>query len=240
MDVYEQSEIRNLTMTELRQEWEALSSDLDEPPPDPSAHLERIASERFGLQDALEREQAIAQQTTHDLHEMGLLARRRQRGEVSRLKNRIADASDFETKTLAEIDLLNEEEVRCVDATAQRERWLVENAPTVRRRYALERELWWREHQSALAAEVAMPTYLSDVVGHRPDKPSERAAWHQAVRAIEVYRSRWNITDESAALGNTHGDDRHATERADLVTRLARNQEPMHSDDEVIERSMER
>lgn len=33
-------------------------------------------------------------------------------------------------------------------------------------------------------------------------KPSDRAAWHEAVKAVESYRDRWGVRDTEHALGN--------------------------------------
>ena len=40
-----------------------------------------------------------------------------------------------------------------------------------------------------------MPQYLVNAVGERPMKPSERGAWHEAVKAVESYRDRWGVDD---------------------------------------------
>jgi hypothetical protein len=104
----------------------------------------------------------------------------------------------------------------------------------------LERELWWREHHNALVAEVAMPTYLRDVVGERPGKPSERAAWQEAVRAIESYRSRWGITDQESALGRGSVPGAHDRERETLSRRLRQGTEQTQQREvDSIERSIE-
>jgi conjugative relaxase-like TrwC/TraI family protein len=242
LDVYEQDEIRNLTLTQLRREWESISQSLEDPPPDVQEELERVGAQRSPVEASIEREQDIARTARDELDGMGFVARRRDRAGVSRLEHRIADSAKVQSELLVERERLTQEETGLHDQAVARERWIVQNAPGIRRRYALERELWWREHQSALAAEVAMPTYLTNAVGERPDKPSERAAWRAAVHAIESYRARWAIRDEDRALGDEPADADQKRERDELSRRLGERQETQRSPEkevEVIERSLE-
>ena len=138
---------------------------------------------------------------------MGPLQRRRNRTIVKDLEARIGDADRGVVSLQAGLEGL-EREMRTIEqAQVQRDEWLLENAPTVRKLDALGRELWWREQQQALAAEVAMPQYLVNAVGERPMKPSERGAWHEAVKAVESYRSRWGVDDPEHALGSERDSD---------------------------------
>ena len=239
VDVYEDSEIRNLSMTELRSEWDALSLALGEPPGDPSQELKRIRSERAQLEEVVKREKTVAADAADDIHALGPVGRLRRRSEVEKLNNRLADAAKLRARTLEEIDRLNDREAVLTAQLDERERWLVENAPAVRRRYSLERELWWREHQSALAAEVAMPTYLSDTIGQLPDRPTERAAWHEALRAVELYRARWQVTDQASVLGPTPQSERQRRDQDSVRSLLAEAQEQHLARDEVVERAIE-
>lgn len=241
MDVYEQSEIRNLTMTQLRQEWESMGDSLGHVPPDPTEELSRVSAQRERVENLIEQERNFAERAIKELNGMNLRARRRDRAGAVELERRIADASEVEARLESDREGLVVTESGLESRSLEREQWLLENAPSVRRRFALERELWWREHQSALAAEVAMPTYLSRAVGHKPDKPSERAAWQEAVRAIESYRSRWEVTDRESALGHEAVGDLQNTEREELSERLEDrgHDAAAEREVEVMERSIE-
>jgi hypothetical protein len=58
-----------------------------------------------------------------------------------------------------------------------------------------------RQRALARAAEVAPPAHLVAELGPRPSAPVERAAWRQAVQAVESYRERWGLGDCELALG---------------------------------------
>jgi hypothetical protein len=138
---------------------------------------------------------------------------------------------------------LEKREGGLADQVRTREDWLIDNAPAVRRRFALERELWWREHQSALAAEVAMPNYLRETLGERPERPSERGAWRQAVKAVETYRQRWGITDNDSALGHDPKNRAQKQDRVEVERCLSPERDSEQSRDRetpTIERSLER
>jgi hypothetical protein len=59
-----------------------------------------------------------------------------------------------------------------------------------------------RQRALARAAEVSPPGYLVAEIGPRPSAPLERAAWRQAVLAVESYRERWGVEDRHLALGD--------------------------------------
>ena len=178
-----------------------LGRELADVPRDPSADLTKSIAERERVEGAISRQRRIADTARTELDRMGVIARRRNRAKATERQRRIEDAGKVEARLSAKRDDMAARQRSLHKEAEIREAWVVRHAPQVRERFALERELWWREHQRALAAEVAMPTYLSKAVGERPDAPSERAAWRQAVRAIEAYRERWGVTDESSALG---------------------------------------
>jgi len=56
------------------------------------------------------------------------------------------------------------------------------------------------------AAEFAPPSYLTALLGPRPDEPVARSAWRTGVRAADSYRSAWGVTDTSHPLGEPPAD----------------------------------
>jgi hypothetical protein len=201
LDSYEHEEIRNLTNTELRQRWEATRRFVDDMPPGDAGRSAQLEAERRRLENMLARQRHLADSLGAELGQMGALERRRNRKAVSDLRQRIDDASEGLTSIEAGLEDIDRAARDVAKAQAQQEQWLLQNAPKVRLLDALGRELWWREQQQALTAEVAMPQYLVNAVGERPMKPSERGAWHEAVKAVESYRDRWAVSDDERALG---------------------------------------
>jgi hypothetical protein len=130
------------------------------------------------------------------------------------------------------------------EAQVKRDGWLLENAPPIKRLETLQRELWWREQQSAIAAEVAMPQYLLEAVGDRPGTPSERDAWRQSVKAVETHRARWNIKDQERALGDVARSGklqtREAKEVRETLSPPARDPSTREPEVEPQGRSLER
>ncbi len=224
LDVYEHDEIKNLTYEELRRQWARLGQDLSGVPVDVTADAAGIAKERLEVAAALQREAEVARRARHELSAMSFISRRRGRATVVRLERRANDADKLVQRLSRERDRLSRDEAALEDRVRDREDWLIEHAPAVRRRFALERELWWREHQSALAAEVAMPNYLSRAVGERPETPTERGAWRQAVKAVETYRERWGISDPEIALGKSSVRGAQRRDRTDVERQLSTTQ----------------
>ena len=241
LDVYEQAEIKNLSYGELRGEWGRLGKDLHDVPPDVATEIDRVEADRLDLDRAINREREHQRRARDELRSMSFLERRRNQT-ASRLERRIGDADRLLSRMDREKTDLQEREAALRVQLRKREDWLIDHAPVVRRRFAFERELWWREHQSALAAEVAMPNYLQEVVGERPQTPSERGAWRQAVEAVETYRQRWGIHDPGSALGETPKTAAQKRDRADVERRLSPEREPQTSRDREapsVERSLE-
>lgn len=241
VDVYEEDEIRNLSLPQLRRQWEESGSVLSDVPRDVTDELARVSGELNQVEKSLSREQGLAKAARDRLDNMGVIQRRRDRPDVARLKQQITAGRKVETKLLSECQRLSTRRQELEGQDEMRQGWLVENAPLVRKRFALERELWWREHQTALAAEVAAPTYLSRAVGERPSAPSERAAWRQAIRAVESYRERWDVQDEQSALGRGATEGAQKRERDELKQRITRDTDPSRSQEreETIERTRE-
>ena len=241
LDVYEQAEVRNLSHGELRGEWERLGNDLHDVPPDVAPELARVQADKRDLDRAMKREREHQHGARDQLRSMSFLERRRNQA-ASRLERRITDADRLLARMDREKTELKEREASLRVQQRKREDWLIDHAPVVRRRFALERELWWREHQSALAAEVAMPGYLRDAVGERPQTPSERGAWRQAVEAVETYRQRWGIDDSVSALGQEPKTMAQKRDRIDVERRLSPERESGVTRDREgpsVERSLE-
>lgn len=237
LDVYETDEIRSLTFAQLRQQQGSLRRSLSEVPADVSDQLARLATERQRLVATIDREIRVAEEARAAIGEIGLLARGRKR-RVAAHERRIRDCERIQSRLTERAEQLGRQEAELARKASERDVWLLHNAPAVRRSYALERELWWREHQSALAAEVAMPSYLSTAVGERPGTPSERAAWRQAIRAIESYRERWGVSDQNVALGSGQASEAQAKEREEIREELIPSATPEELD--APERLLER
>ncbi|MDP9069315.1 MAG: relaxase domain-containing protein [Actinomycetota bacterium] len=242
LDVYEHAEIKNLSYKELRAEWERLGQELGGVPADASAEAARTEAEKRDLETAIRREKERSRAARAELAAMSFVARRREPRRAARLQRRTADADRLVARMEKERVGLEERQATIDRQLRDREEWLIDHAPQVRRRFALERELWWREHQSALAAEVAMPDYLVATVGGRPETPSERGAWKQAVKAVETYRQRWGINDQASGLGNEARGRAQRSDRAEVERRLAREHDPEASREREapsLERSLE-
>ncbi len=160
LDVYEDDQIRNLNMSQLRREWESLSSFVDDGPPDVSDQRERVVAEERRLQLALARAEKQAQQVTEELAGMGWRQRRRDPTKASRLERRRSESARLRDDLVGGLRELGQQRVALDLRWQEHEQWRVENAPALRRHAALERELWWREHHTAMASDVAMPNYL--------------------------------------------------------------------------------
>lgn len=243
LDVFEQEELRGLTLSDLRREWESLGAALSDVPSDPSNDLAKVIAERERVERSTEVQRRIREKAMRELDVMGAIARWRNRASVIELERRIEDVAGLEARLVDTRDRLVDQQNGLDLNAKQREEWIVEHGPDIRRRFALERELWWREHHEAIAAEVAMPNYLSYAVGPRPERPSERAAWRQAVRAIESYRARWGVRDEESALGNatphTTAQTQEQEAARDKITELRNKDRSKEREVEGIERALE-
>ncbi len=175
LDVYEDDQIRSLNMSQLRGEWESLSSLVDHGPPDVSGQRERILAEEERLQSALARAGKQARQVTEELAAMGWRERRRDPAKTSRLERRKSESERLQDDLVGRLRDLGQQRVALDLRWQEHEQWRVENAPALRRHAALERELWWREHHTAMTSDVAMPNYLKrDRVAARVEVSSER------------------------------------------------------------------
>lgn len=223
VDVYEHDKIKSLSNAELRTRWEKERRILDTMPASVHGEIEQVRHDLHRVSDLLLRQERRMEALAAQFQDAEKVRGRRKtlgfraaRSELSAEKERWVELRDRR-------EALVDRQRQLVQAAADRESWFVEHAPSVRRLDVLGRELWWREQQRAIAAEVAMPQYLLAAVGERPEKPSERAAWRESVRAVESYRERWGVTDEQRALGEIgDGDEEQVHEREDLGGRLRR------------------
>lgn len=241
LDSYEHDEIRNMTMTELRQQWETTRRFVDGMPPGDGGRAAHLDAQRERTENMLARQRTLTDSLRRELREMGVLERRRNRKMVRDLRQRIDDASKGLSSLELGLEEIDHKAQEVAKAQALQEKWLLENAPKVRRLDALGRELWWREQQQAIAAEVAMPQYLMNAVGERPMKPSERGAWHEAVKAVESYRDRWGVRDSEHALGDESAEKPEQQVDREVVRRSLESLAEVSSEIEVDvrERSLE-
>ena len=220
IDVYEQEGIRRMSLKELRSEWEKARSLTAEMPPDAHGEDEQLKEDRERLKDVQNRLQGRLDSMTQQQQKSrpsrsGRTQARARRSELAEVSSQLATVG----KKLEKIERRAED---LHDAQIKRDAWLLENAPQIKRLETLQRELWWREQQRAIAAEVAMPQYLLNAVGERPESPSERDSWRQSVRAVETHRSRWNIADEESAFGD---EARQGTEQLQETVELKKHLE---------------
>jgi len=242
IDVYEQESIRGVPTPELRREWEELSIQLSSVPPNVERQRNHNERELAEMKQALEAERSIIQDAQAQLRSMGPWGRVREGSRKRELSHRIENATKAQRRLVRDTESLEQRARELETETRLRDRWIADNAPQIRRRFAVERELWWREQHAALRAEVMMPSYLRDHVGPRPERPSERGAWHAAVRAVESYRERWGVTDPDHAFGRgemepLQKEEREAVEVA--LTKPAPADTQERDADVVLERSRE-
>jgi len=219
LDSYEHEEIRNLPTPKLRQEWEFAHRIADQMPRTVASRAAELTAERARLESMRLRQKTQEKVVKQQLAAMGRLERTLNRHVVHDLRDRVDRAVGGVAALDAGLEELDRREDALAREQTRRDAWLLENAPTIRRLDALQRELWWREQQQAIAAEVGMPQYLLSAVGERPMKPSERAAWHEAVKAVESYRDRWGVADVAHALGDEAPDMGQQKSERDAVER---------------------
>jgi conjugative relaxase-like TrwC/TraI family protein len=73
--------------------------------------------------------------------------------------------------------------------------------PDVERYRLLTRVIDSREGRAISRAIAAPPSYITETLGPRPERPHQRLAWSEGVAVIERHRSRLGITDPERALG---------------------------------------
>jgi hypothetical protein len=107
---------------------------------------------------------------------------------------------------------------------------------------------WNREHGAELAARKqrvddltlqraieAPPRYLTRALGERPDHPTHREAWDEAVRSVETYRAKHHVHERHTTLGREpnggtqHWDFKRAVERIDDARRAIGHTRDTHA-----------
>lgn len=102
------------------------------------------------------------------------------------------------------------------------EEWAQSHPGEVHEFVSLKHEMEQRVRVRTRLLELSPPDYLTQEIGDRPDSPLARSYWIQGVRAIELYRLRWGISDSESAAGPPSANVDEQRERAaldDLLTR---------------------
>ena len=72
----------------------------------------------------------------------------------------------------------------------------------------------------ARAAEIEPPTYLVSALGSPPPDAAGRARWRSAAGAVERFRQRWDIADDSSALGPDAGGPLRRAQRREVQRQI--------------------
>jgi hypothetical protein len=241
LDVYEQRDIPDMTMSELRRKWDAFGEAFASAPRDVAAELARVDDEQKRVRAVIQRERNAGAAASRELERMSFLARMTRRSEAAMLRGRIVGHSDARKKLESRLASLEKDSRVLRAGQAAREQWIVANVRDIRTRDAIERELWWREHQQARAADVAMPLYLTHPPGRPTGGPSARPASEENTKSIHIQAPRGNEDQRAGAEGSAAVTERGAKDRekrsAAPASREARATAEHEGD--VIERSLE-
>jgi len=143
----------------------------------------QVAAAASGADAAEEHEFALVRERA----DLGRLARRDKRN----VEDQLAQASAQVERLRSDAELGVE---RLRAGTAEIERFYNQHSPALTERIALLRERYRRHRaelaQRVLAAPASPASYITQTLGQRPSKPSQRALWDRAARAIEAYASR--------------------------------------------------
>ena len=242
LDVYEQHEIRDMTMSELRRRWDALGEAFTSAPRDVSAELARVDEEQRRVRALIQRERNAGAAAARELERMPFLGRITRRSEAVMIRRRIVEHSDARRKLESRLASLEKDTRVLRAAQAAREQWVLANVRDIRTRDAIERELWWREHQQARAADVAMPLYLTHPTGGPTGGGSGRPAWEETTKSIDIQGSGGSEDKRAGAEGRgavleRRAKDRDETRRSAATAREGRATKEHEGD--LIERSLE-
>ena len=204
IDVYEETEVRNLSLSELREQWDALASSIDRAPADVSDGLERVGAEQRRIQARIAREETVENRARQAHAAMSWWQRHRRHPECVRLEAVAKKSRQIQAKLHHSAEALAEERAELQHAADQREKWVADNAPAIRRHFALERELWWREHHRSRASEIAMPAELERPAARRVSSP-EGTVWSEAASAVEEHRDHQQEQRDSTPASGTTG-----------------------------------
>lgn len=194
----------------LRVEQEAIYAGLSRGPRDRSSELSQARDETQRLRDSLERERRRATEAEQQLASMGALAKARRKGEVESLRRRINGCKRAESNLLDNLRSIGDRENELVESQRDWERWVQEQSPVLGRVQEIENELGRRNRALLRDRESNLPKYLENSIGRVPERPSEKIEWRKAVVAIEGYRQKYDVIDQSRALGR---EPRNADQR---------------------------
>lgn len=191
----------------LRSERDDLYSRLERAPRDVTDQLRYLRRQRESLQEGIDRQRLIRDEVTTRFEAMSRLTRARRRDEVQQLQRRIASADTAEKNLQEKLPELGAEQRQLETERKNRERWLADRAPDIRRLDRIESELSRREAAVMRGVEVDVPRYIENELGPRPESRQTRNAWRQGVLVIERYRDEHGIKDPKRALGKEKDDD---------------------------------
>lgn len=197
----------------LRQEQEAIYEQLSGGPRDPRGKLSQIRHEADRVRQWVEQERRVAAEAQKKLASMGALAKARRKSEVDELRRRIDGCEGAEERLVENLGSLRDQEKELAHSKQEWERWVSDQSPMVGRVQEIENELERRNRALLRDRENSLPNYLENSVGNAPERPSERNEWNKAVIAIENYREKYGITDETRALGKQPRDPDQRWER---------------------------
>lgn len=187
----------------LKAEQDESYQQLSTVPRDRKHELEQLRRERGRIKEDLRRQRSLAEEADRRLTSMGVLARARHKAEVERLRRRITDARRVEERLSDKLLGLATEEKDLALAQKERERWVRQHSPLLERGQRIENELGRRNKALLRDRENELPRYLEELVGRVPERPSEKSEWRQTVLAIEGYREKYGVKDQTRALAGS-------------------------------------
>jgi conjugative relaxase-like TrwC/TraI family protein len=176
--------------------------------PDPNAAVARLDQEQARTADRLLAARSARSDAAARLERLERFGARRAWPGRRAVREEVHDGRTELTFREAEVRRWEERDAQLGDRRRELEADAVSRSAglTTRRSDLASREVLVaatssRQQALARAAEVSPPAYLVAELGPRPSAPLERAAWRQAVLAVESYRERWGVGDRHLALG---------------------------------------
>jgi Ti-type conjugative transfer relaxase TraA len=197
----------------LRQDQGEIYQRLSGGPRDQAGELDRTRREAERIGGALDRERRLLHEAEAKFNSMGALAKARRKAEVDELRRRIASCQRAERRLMESMSSLGSREDDLVQSQRDRDQWLRDQKPHLMRLQVIDDELNRRNRALLRDRENSLPNYLENSVGNAPERPSEKSEWSKAVIAIENYREKYGITDETHALGKQPRDQDQRWER---------------------------
>ncbi len=97
------------------------------------------------------------------------------------------------------------ERASLVERQRERGQWLSDHHGEISTWSELEAEIQRYEYRLGQVASFTQPDYVTTLLGWLPDQIDQVQQWRTAAGAIEAYRRRWNLQDESL-LGSAPTD----------------------------------